>query len=110
MFERRPQAQDKALPPDMLACPLVLHSAELPCSAAWSDFLSGLHCCWHPAFLVLRSKVLSKELLADSSAHRPAVFEGMLIVETSVDSRPEDLLEPVSCIIEGMRVDPVAEG
>jgi hypothetical protein len=42
------------------SCPLVLHSAALPCPAAWSDFLSGLHWVGIPAFLVLRSKVLPK--------------------------------------------------
>ena len=63
-----------------------------------------------PPSQFLRSKVLSKELLADLPAYSAAVFEGMLIVKTSVDPRPKDVLEPVCCIVEGMRVDPVAEG
>src|SRR6266481_5880061 len=70
----------------------------------------NLYLVWHRAFLVLRSKVLSKQLLADLSANIAPVFEGMLIVKTSVDSRPKDLIEPVGCIVESMCVDPIAEG
>jgi hypothetical protein len=57
-----------------------------------------------------RTEVPPEELPADSSAKGATVFERMAIVKTSVDARPKDLFEQVTRVVEGVRMNTIAEG
>jgi hypothetical protein len=56
-----------------------------------------------------RTKVSAKELSTDSSAQSATIFEGMMIVEASVNARPEHLVKQVTRVLERVRVNAIAE-